>query len=198
MQTVYLIRHGEIPQSKPRRFIGQSDLPLTEIGREQIARTAHSLAARSVGRIVTSPLKRCLESGHIIGNRLRLPDIEAVSDLQEISLGAWEGLTVEQVCSDFPEEYTARGSDIAGFRPSGGESFSDLLNRVWPAFDSIVTDADSPIAIVAHAGVNRVLLCRILGMPLANLFRLDQNYGCINVIHREGTAYRVACLNLQP
>jgi alpha-ribazole phosphatase len=198
MPTIYLIRHGEIAQSTPRRFVGQRDLPLTELGREQIARVAEFLATRSIDRILTSPLTRCRQSAHILTNRLQLAKAGAVAGLQEIGLGAWEGRTVEQLRSDFPGEYEARGLDIAGFRPTGGESFTDLLHRAWSAFDTFAAGADEPVAVVAHAGVNRVLLCRILGMPLANLFRLDQDYGCVNIMHREKDEYRLESLNLHP
>ncbi|KAF5033768.1 Histidine phosphatase superfamily [anaerobic digester metagenome] len=56
---------------------------------------------------------------------------------------------------------------------------------------------DEPLAIVAHGGVNRVLLCRILGMPLENLFRLEQHYACINVLHAGDGGFRVAAMNLR-
>lgn len=194
MGTIYLIRHGEIPQATPRRFIGQRDLPLTDRGKEQIARLAPMLAARSVERVFCSPLTRCLDSARIICLRLGCrPDIQPA--LKEICLGGWEGLRVSDVRAHYPGAYEARGLDVAGFRPSGGESFSDLQKRVWPAFEIIVAETKTATVVVAHAGVNRVIICTVLGIPLANLFRIEQNYGCLNVIETGRQGIRIKGMN---
>ena len=195
MSTIYLIRHGEITQSHPRRFVGRQDLPLTDGGREQISRLADILATRSIDRVLCSPLARCMESAGILCSRLGGAP-ELVPDFCEISLGDWEGLSVDEVRARFPGCYEARGMDLAGFRPSGGESFHDLLHRAWPTFETVVKAAtDGEVAIVAHAGVNRVLLCRILGLPLENLFRLEQDYGCLNIVRYDGYGFRVENAN---
>jgi probable phosphoglycerate mutase len=194
VSEIYLIRHGEIIQSSPRRFVGKTDLPLTEHGREQIVGVAGQLAGRGVGRLLCSPLSRCVESAGIIGAALGVVP-ETVPDLREIDLGAWEGLTVDEVRERFPGRYEARGRNLAGFRPPGGESFADVQRRAWPAFEAATAEMDEPLAIVAHGGVNRVLLCRILGMPLENLFRLEQHYACINILHAGRDEFRVAVMN---
>jgi len=195
MSEIYLIRHGEITQNCPRRFVGQTDLPLTPRGREQMARVAEFLTGRYVGRLLCSPLARCRESAEILGAALGL-GAEIVPDLREIGLGSWEGLTVDEVRDRYPGRYEARGRNMAGFRPPGGESFADVQRRAWPAFDSVSSVTEEPLAIVAHGGVNRVLLCRALGMPLDYLFRLDQNYACINILHAGFEEYRVSVMNL--
>jgi broad specificity phosphatase PhoE len=196
MSTIYLIRHGEITQSEPRRFIGQQDRSLTELGRQQIVRLADYLATRSIDRVLTSPLLRCVESADILCGRMKIDEAEIVPDLREIGLGTWEGLTVDQVRHNFPGDYDARGRDLAGFRPPGGENFADLLHRAWPVFKSVATETDERVAIVAHAGVNRVLLCHILGMELGNLFSLGQDYGCVNTVRHDASGFRVKKINI--
>jgi len=196
LSGIYLIRHGEITQSSPRRFVGQSDLLLTDRGREQMRQVAGYLVGRGVRRILCSPLSRCVESAGILGSALGLRP-EVVPDLSEIGLGAWEGLTVDEVRERFPGAYEARGRDLAGFRPAGGESFADLQRRAWTAFEAI-SGFDSTQAIVAHGGVNRVLLCRVLGMPLDNLFRLGQDYACVNTLRVDGGGFLVGAVNMPP
>lgn len=193
MSEIYLIRHGEITQSSPRRFVGQSDLLLTDRGREQMRQVAEYLVGRGLPRLLCSPLSRCVESAGIVGKALGL-EPEVAEDLREIGLGAWEGLTVEEVRERFPGDYEARGRDLARFRPAGGESFADVERRAWPAF-KVLSDFNSPQAIVAHGGVNRVLLCRILGMPLGNLFRLGQDYACLNVVQSGRDGFCVEVMN---
>jgi probable phosphoglycerate mutase len=193
LSAIYLIRHGEITQSSPRRFVGQSDLPLTDRGRKQMRQVADYLVGKGVSRLLCSPLSRCVKSAGIVGLALGL-EPEVAADLREIGLGVWEGLTVEEVRERFPGDYEARGRDLVRFRPACGESFADVERRAWVAFKA-VAESKFPQAIVAHGGVNRVLLCRILGMPLENLFRLGQDYGCVNVLHAENGEYSIGMVN---
>ena len=72
--------------------------------------------------------------------------------------------------SRWPEAYRQRGLDMAGFRPPDGESFLDLKKRVVPAFEAAVENSDSPVLVVTHAGVIRMLLCYILACPRKTCF----------------------------
>ena len=197
MKTIYLIRHGEIAATSPRRFIGQTDLFLTKKGRQQITTLGQCLSTRGIEKIICSPLSRCQESGRILSSFLG-PSIETEADLAEINLGDWEGLTADEIKVKYPGAHEARGKDLPGYRPPGGESFHDLYKRVWPAFKKIIETCPQHTAVVAHAGVNRVLLCHILGIPLAQMFRFEQNYAHFNVIYLDKTILKVGCLNCTP
>lgn len=194
MKTVYLLRHGETQGFSPRRFIGQMDVPLTDRGRAQIEQVAGFLQENRVDRLISSPLRRCLESAEILGRTIGLvPETEP--SLSEIALGQWEGLTVAQVQQQYPGSYEARGRDIATFRPPEGESFADLRDRAWPSFLSIVNGPAEKIAIMAHAGVNRVLLCQLLKMPLTQLFCLRQDHACLNIIRIQAEVFELELMN---
>ncbi|MFH0784400.1 MAG: histidine phosphatase family protein [Pseudomonadota bacterium] len=199
MTTVYLIRHGKIPQVAPRCFIGQQDLPLTDQGRRQITRLAEYLATKAIDRVVTSPLLRCRQSTDILCGRLQNMNAEVNANLREISLGTWEGQSVAQVRARFPGDYESRGQDPLHFRPSQGESFVDLLDRVWPTFQAIAaTSSGKRVAIVTHAGVIRVLLFRILAMIPNEFFHLKLDYGCLTVLDHDGSCWRAGNINFQP
>lgn len=199
MTRVYLIRHGEIPQVEPRCFIGQQDLPLTDLGRRQIARLADYLADKAIDRVITSPLRRCRQSTDILYCRLQTIPVEIDAQLREISLGDWEGQSVAQVRARYPGDYESRGQNPLHFRPCRGESFIDLLDRVWPAFQAITAAArGKKIAIVTHAGVIRVLLLRILGMHPDELFRLKLDYGSLTVLDHDGPCWRTENINFRP
>ena len=195
MTTIYLIRHGEISQRQPRRYVGQSELDLTPAGREQMDRLAIHLSRFPIDRFFCSPLGRCRRSCEILTARFPGLRPEVVAPLAEISLGAWEGLTVDQVEARYPGSYQERGKDIARYRPPLGESFLDLQRRAWPAFTAIAEAGEKQVAVVAHAGVNRVLLCHLLGMKLSHLFCLEQAYGCLNTILYRAGRFRLASLN---
>jgi broad specificity phosphatase PhoE len=194
VKTIYLIRHGEIEGGKPRRFIGRTDLPLTAAGREQVGSLGRLLCTQNIERIVCSPLCRCQESGKLLG-ALRGVTIETEQKMSEIDLGDWDGLTVAEVKSMFPGEFELRGDNLAGYKTPRGESFNDLQARTWNGFAKIIETTKSQTVVVAHAGVNRVLLCKILGIPLGNMFRLDQDYACCNTLHVDEKGIRVGCLN---
>jgi len=69
---------------------------------------------------------------------------------------------------------------------------------VWPVFTAIAAAGYSRQAVIAHTGVNQVLLCRLLGKSLASLLWLEQGYGCLNVVHADGSDYRLESLNISP
>lgn len=195
---VYVVRHGEIRrQDELPRYVGQIDVPLSDAGRRQAGALARRLRRAGLGAIFSSDLIRSAETARIIGDAAGL-DATARADLREVALGAWEGRTLPEIEREFPDEFRARGDDLAGYRPPGGESFLDCSARVVRAFHEIVRTTRGDVLIVGHAGVNRLLLCHVLGMMPANLFRLGQDYGCANVIACDGTRYAVRVVNGGP
>ncbi|BEQ14153.1 histidine phosphatase family protein [Desulfoferula mesophila] len=191
---IYLLRHGEITQSSPRRFVGRRDLPLTERGRTQAAQWGERLRGTVFQAVYTSPLSRCRESA-----RLAAPgrEIAVEPGWIEISLGAWEGLSVDEVRERFPGEYEARGQDLAGHRPQDGESFADVAERVTPLLEALAQGPE-PVLVVAHSGVIRAGLCGLLGLPLDNLLRLDLDYAGMCLVEQGRQGWRLHGFNLRP
>jgi probable phosphoglycerate mutase len=198
MPTLLLVRHGEITQSEPRRFVGRRDLPLTEMGQRQAEAWRRALAQTDLAGVWCSSLSRCRETAErILDGRGVLP--VALDALREVSLGEWEGLSVEEVRQRFPGEYERRGADLADVAPAGGESFAEAQERAWTAVADILARTEGIALVVAHAGVNRALLCRALGMPLQRLFSLGQDYAALNILHfRQGREPVLQALNLPP
>ena len=194
---IFLLRHGDSRRDGVRRYLGQSDDPLNEIGTAQAEWWGKTLSPVPFRRFYCSDLKRCRETAHHVAHG-REDLITSLPGLREISMGSWEGLPMEEVKRLFPEEYANRGDDPAEYRIPGGESFSDLRDRVIPLFDELIHLENGPILVVGHAGVNRVLLCHLLGMPLGNLFRLGQDYGCCNLLRRDNAFCSVRAVNLRP
>lgn len=198
MRTVLLIRHGALADDAARRFIGQTDLPMSEAGEAQIRALAAELAGRvKLDAIYCSDLKRSRRTAELLAQAGATP-IHVRAALREINLGEWEGLYRRDVAQSQPDAYRRRGMDIVNFHPPGAESFAGMARRVLPLWRGLTDGADAKedagtIAIAAHAGVNRVILCEALGMPLGNVFRLAQRPGCVNVIEwgREGPIVRL-------
>jgi probable phosphoglycerate mutase len=192
---IYLLRHGEIEQSEERCFVGQVDLPLNEKGLHQACLWQKKLKAGLFEKIYSSDLSRARQTALIIAGHHQ-GKVQLLPALREINLGEWEGLSVAEVQARYPEEWQRREKDLVTFSPPGGESFRDLALRIGPVFNHIVHELEGDILIVAHAGVNRVILCQVLGMNLANLFRLGQDYGSLNLLERNKDDWRVVAMNI--
>lgn len=192
--TCYLLRHGDTREDQVRRYIGQTDLPLTAVGRVQVRELQKYLADIPFSLIVSSDLRRCLETARIIAGP-RGKSIRKLSALREIDLGEWDGQSMAGIRNRFPEKYRNRGEDLAGFRPPGGESFQDLQARVVPVFLDIVNKTEGPLLVIAHSGVNRAILCHLLGRPLDELLQVPQSFACLNIIERQADHLIVKAIN---
>jgi len=183
MRTALLIRHGVLADDGEERAVGAADLPMSVVGEAQVRELAARLRARGTpDAIYCSDLARSQRTAALLTAGRDIP-IRVRRELREIDLGEWQGLKRSELAARWPADYAARGRDIAHFRPPGGESFADLAARVLPCWTSIVADRDAQVvAIAAHAGVHRVILCHVLGMSLANLFRFTQRPAAVDVV----------------
>lgn len=195
---IYLLRHGEVAQADPRRFIGHLDVPLSPHGEAQCHAQARRLSGATIAALYTSDLTRARRSGEIIASPHGLTPT-LVPDLREMAMGRWEGLTADQIRQREPDAFADWMARIGEFPFPEGESVPDLVARAGPAFDAIVAKASgSAVAIVAHGGTNRALLCRALGLPLARLLTLGQDYGALTVLERRREAWALRRLNERP
>lgn len=192
---VYLLRHGEIRSENC--LVGQRNTPLTEEGLRQAHWWCRLFGGVELARIYCSDLDRCVRTAEIIAGTRQQP-VERIPAFREIRLGDWEGLPVAEIARRFPDQWFERGAHLATYRPAGGESFEDLKERVIPAFDRIVSEANGDIMVVAHGGVNRVILCHLLEAPLDNVFRLGQDYGSLNLIEFHGGSFEISVVNMRP
>lgn len=182
MHSLRLIRHGAVVGDGVRRYLGRTDLPMNPEGEVQIMRLADRLRGERVDAILCSDLSRSRRSAEILAEGRDIA-IDVRPCLREIDMGDWEGLAQADLARREPEAWAARGADIATHRPPGGESFADLRARVAPLLDELSDPDDRRhIVLAGHAGVNRVILCSLLGMALGNLFRLSQDHGCLSLI----------------
>ncbi len=179
---IYLIRHGEIEGSGVFRYNGQADVQLTAQGLHQYHLLADRLADKRIAACYTSDLSRCVQGARILCARWGLQPV-LKKELRELSFGAWEGLTWDELAERYPEEWQARMNDFVGYRVPGGENLHDLQSRLLPALGRIIGGHQGEdVLVVGHGGGNRVILLSALGAPLSSMFRIEQDYGCLNII----------------
>lgn len=166
-RRLWLVRHGETTGESSIRYHGSNDVPLSELGRAQIAALAPWLHGAEFVRVVHSPLQRAAESAAILGEHLQLPRDRFTADerLREISFGACEGLTREEIDAAFPDFWRAHGAGEIDAFPQG-EARSAFAARVAAAFDELLAQPwQGDLLVVAHRGIVRQGLCSLLCLP---------------------------------
>jgi len=162
------IRHGQSVANNEGRFQGQSDSPLTDLGREQARALARRLAREgwSLSAILTSDLSRAAETAQILGDALRTP-VFPDERLREHDVGILTGLTLAQIEQQYPEIMRALNHDPVLPVIPGEESQDAFRRRVVSMLDLIRSShsEEHAVAIVSHG--------RTLGMILVHLLGLD-------------------------
>ena len=181
---LYLVRHGELTTSHEWRYVGQKmDVDLSEMGIRQIRMLSGRLRKENLHVILSSDLKRTRHSAQIIGDACGGISPIACREFREIHLGHWEGLTLDEIAQQYEGELQERMENIGGFRIEGGESFTDVQRRVMPKLYSCMrNNKGKNVLVVAHGGVNRVVLSSVLGLELNAVNRIEQSYACLNII----------------
>jgi len=179
---IYLLRHGQVEGHECKRYNGQADVVLTDLGLEQSRTYAERLRDIDLTAAYSSDLARSVYGANLIAAEHGLRPVKDVR-LRELHIGAWEGLTWVEIQRRWPVEWQARLDDLVNVAPSGGESLQQMADRVRPVIAGLVEKhRGEEIAIVAHGGVNRVILLDAIGAPLERMFHIEQSYGCLNII----------------
>lgn len=181
---ILLARHGETAWNAEGRYQGQEDVPLSETGEKQARRLGDRLRDVRIDRAVCSPLTRAYHTAQFALGDVRSPTLMVDNGLMEIAHGSWEGKLAAEIEADDGERFHAWRETPEKVRMPGGESLKIVLDRAWLALAgaSVGMEADETLLVVAHDAVNRVLLCRILGLPLTRLWAFRQAPTTLNLL----------------
>jgi alpha-ribazole phosphatase/probable phosphoglycerate mutase len=179
---MYLIRHGRVIHFLAGAYNGHNDVDLSDVGVRQMEAVAERLRYEPVTGVYCSDLIRTGKGAEIIGRDHNIVPI-ADADFREMNFGLWEGLTFTEISEQFPDELRKWNESWIDHAPPGGENLADLKERVLPAVRRIVAcHHGRVIVLVAHGGVNRVILADAMSISLKDIYSMEQNYGCINII----------------
>jgi alpha-ribazole phosphatase/probable phosphoglycerate mutase len=144
---------------------------------------AERLRLVDVKAVYSSDLKRAATGARLVASHHEAT-LHSLPELREMHFGEWEGRTMTEIRERFPDELKKRQEDLTGYEvPGGGESISRFSERIITCFEAIRrTQEGNDIALVVHGGVNRVILCKALGLELKGMFNIQQDYGCLNII----------------
>ena len=166
-------RHGQSVWNEVRRFQGTTDVALSDLGRAQAAALGRALRGRRVAAAYVSPMQRAVETAEIALVDARVPAL-SMAELRELSLGEWEGHTVDEVRRRDGDPYRQWLAAPLDCPPPGAEPLGDVCARVVSAVDRIVAAHPNgdDVLVVAHGGVISVYACYLLGCSFNALWRL--------------------------
>ena len=191
MVVAHWVRHGETEWNRARRIQGQTDSPLSELGRAQAQATAEALRGRPAAALYTSDLGRARATAEILGAALDLsprPDAR----LRELHYGVLEGKTWQEVETAHPELYQTLRARSPDVRLPGGESRRDLVDRAL-GFLTEMSQAhdDDEIVVVSHGGVMAYVLRAIVQIPYAARSRFRTPNCCISTFVYDGADWNL-------
>lgn len=164
---LYVTRHGETQWNVENRVCGVTDVELTEQGRRQARALAGRVRGLAVDRIISSPMKRALETSRIVAEETGLP-VDVDPRLREQSYGRFEGV-------DRGDEGFLSNKRCFAFRYPGGESMMDVAHRTYGLMEELRERyPDENILLVCHGGVCRVIRTYFRDMSNEAFFRYSQ------------------------
>lgn len=173
-RRVIFWRHGRTSWNAARRFQGQSDIPLDEVGASQALRAAALLAGKLAAhdggashvKILSSDLARAFATAQALAG-ITGHDVGVDARLRETNGGEWEGLTFDEIIDGYPEQIQRWQRDEPGVRAGGGETRVEVAGRMVAAILEGVRELPDggTLVVTTHGGATRVALAKLLGLP---------------------------------
>ncbi|MEW6568066.1 MAG: histidine phosphatase family protein [Chloroflexota bacterium] len=172
MTRLLLIRHGETDWNVEGRYQGQSDVPLSEAGRQQARRLAVELRDVPLSAIYSSDLARARETAQMVAEASGAP-LRLDARLREVNQGEWEGRLFDDIRHDYADLLQRRRQDPLHVAPPGGETVLELRSRLIPAVEDIVqAHPRANVALVSHGLALAVIKASLNGVPIERVWDL--------------------------
>jgi broad specificity phosphatase PhoE len=170
--TLLLARHGESDWNHSKRWQGFADRPLTDLGRRQAAELARHLEDTELDAVYSSDLQRARETAEIVAQTKGLR-VETTTELREVDVGSWSGLTRADAEARYPEHYARWLQGGEGWED--GETYDQLGERVVRAIRRIAKIHEGErILVVAHGGTIRAIHAAALGVDVYSYRRIQR------------------------
>jgi len=180
-RKIYLVRHGAIEKPSVKTYIGSTDLCLSQEGIKQAELLRERFERLDIEAVYCSGLRRSIDTARIISEGIGKEPVKR-PEFNEIDMGEWEGKSFDEVKGEYPDQFEARGRDLFDYRTTGGESFRDVQERAMRALEDILGSTTGDIVIVAHSGVKRSIMAKLMVISIQECFGRPQDYGSVDVI----------------
>jgi alpha-ribazole phosphatase len=192
-RRLYILRHGEADTPDADGYLhSHVPLPLTPRGRTQAEALNRVFAPVGASVVHASDIARTAETAERLAGPAR--EVRLHAGLRELSLGDLEGAHSDTILDAAPGFLVDPDATLPG-----GESVREVGLRAGAALDAILAADDAAeVVVVAHGGVNRGLLGRLLGVPLERAMLVRQDWAGVNVLERDGDGWAIGTLNWTP
>ncbi len=165
MRRIVLWRHGRTSWNAERRFQGQTDISLDDVGREQAANAARLLTGLKPTAIISSDLERAADTAAELSTLTGIP-VRIDERLRETYAGEWEGMVWGDIESRYTDEMARWVSDPY-LRPGGGETRVEVAARMTAAISEALVELgpDGTLVVTTHGGAARAGLGALLELP---------------------------------
>ena len=195
MTKFVIVRHGQSVANLEERYAGCYNASLTPLGKQQAELlTEYILKTYRVDAVYSSPLSRARETVEKIAWKAGVPLI-VCEDVREINGGKWEGLSLQEIADNYPQDAYIWKTDIGRAQPTGGESFAEVQARADKALRKIAEEnADKTVVIGTHGGVIRSMQCIFNGVPVTEMKNVPwtPNASVSEVNYENGAYYPVS------
>ena len=177
-----LARHGETDWNRLGRWHGQQNPPLNARGTAQASALGHALKGQALSAVYSSLLLRAVSTAQEVALQHRL-NVCRDARLNEINLGAWEGLPQKEIAARYPQILQAWQDDPRSTRPPDGESIAELEERVLAAVDEIaIAYPGETVCVIGHKMTNGVIRSHYLGLPLNEALRSIPGHAAYEIV----------------
>ena len=160
-RRLLFLRHGEIGEQYHNRYVGSTDVSLSEQGRRQAFAVRELLKGRAFDYCVCSPMKRCRETAIAVMESKGIR-IEIDQNLREIDFGQWEGMSFDEILRTSPDQVRHWAAFDPSFAFPDGEKIGDFLTRIESIAGRMANDSADTILVCTHGGVIRAMICHFL------------------------------------
>jgi len=181
MLHLILVRHGETEWNAQRRYQGQSDVPLSEVGMQQAELAAERLVDQKIDAIYASDLKRAWKTANIIAEKHNLKIISEPR-LRELKFGILEGLTFDQAEAQYPEMVSAWLDDFNN-TPEGAEMIQAFNARIISLLEYLRQEHNGQVVLlVGHGGSLSEILRVVLGLSREKRWHLEMDNASLSEV----------------
>ncbi|MCX8109666.1 MAG: histidine phosphatase family protein [Syntrophorhabdaceae bacterium] len=188
MKRLYILRHGETQWNKEEVFRGTKDIPLNNNGLRQAEMAGVYLKDKGIGRILSSPLKRALQTAQAVSKETGV-NVEIIDEFTDINFGIWEGLTVEEVKKNYTTDFDLWRSSPEKLCVEGGETLDMVRNRVSKAIKILNTGGNESILIVTHRVICKVIVLYLLNIGNEHFWDMKFDPASITLLERDETRF---------
>jgi len=190
---IYIVRHPEVENYAQNVFNGSIDVGVSNRGITQAQELFDYLSKKNIEVVYSSPMKRC----RVVAERFESAGYRVIFDnrLRERCFGKFESKNWDQIVALYPEDAQAFLSDPFNYRVDGSESFADVRNRVIEFIESELNNINGNVLIIAHGGVNRIIISHFLKLPEESVLNISQDYACVNLFQTDGNFFLCKLLN---